>query len=59
VALAGTPDEVAEQAHALYAAGAARVEFGTPHGLDAREGLRLLGDAVLPALRARWGVARG
>ena len=38
VALAGTPDEVAEQAHALYAAGAARVEFGTPHGLDAREG---------------------
>jgi 5,10-methylenetetrahydromethanopterin reductase len=59
VAFAGTPDEVAEQADALYAAGAARVEFGTPHGLDAREGLKLLGEAVLPALRARWGVARG
>ena len=59
VALAGTPDEVAEQAHALYAAGAARVEFGTPHGLEAREGLRLLGEAVLPILRTRWDVARG
>jgi 5,10-methylenetetrahydromethanopterin reductase len=59
VAMAGTPDEVAEQAHALYAAGVSRVEFGTPHGLDAREGLRLLGDAVLPALRRTWDVARG
>ena len=59
VAMAGTPDEVAEQAHALYTAGVSRVEFGTPHGLDPREGLRLLGDAVLPALRREWDVARG
>ena len=58
VAMAGTPDEVAEQAHALYAAGVSRVEFGTPHGLDPREGLRLLGDAVLPALRRAGDVAR-
>jgi 5,10-methylenetetrahydromethanopterin reductase len=50
-AFAGTPDEVAGQAHALYAAGATRVEFGTPHGLTAAEGLRLLGEQVLPALR--------
>jgi len=59
VALAGTPDEVAAQADALYAAGVHRVEFGTPHGLDEAEGLRLLGDDVLPALRRRWGVGGG
>jgi 5,10-methylenetetrahydromethanopterin reductase len=57
VAMAGTPDDVAEQAHALYAAGVSRVEFGTPHGLDPREGLRLLGDAVLPALRRAGDLA--
>ena len=59
VALAGTPDDVAAQADTLYAAGVHRVEFGTPHGLDETEGLRLLGEAVLPALRRRWDVARG
>jgi 5,10-methylenetetrahydromethanopterin reductase len=59
VALAGTPDDVAAQADALYAAGLHRVEFGTPHGLDEAEGLRLLGEAVLPALRQRWDLARG
>jgi 5,10-methylenetetrahydromethanopterin reductase len=49
-AFAGTPDEVAAQAHSHFAAGAGRVEFGTPHGLSAQEGLRLLGTHVLPAL---------
>jgi 5,10-methylenetetrahydromethanopterin reductase len=49
-AFAGTPDEVAEHAAALFAQGAARVEFGTPHGLTPQEGLRLLGEKVLPAL---------
>jgi 5,10-methylenetetrahydromethanopterin reductase len=58
VALAGTPDEVAMQADALYAAGVQRVEFGTPHGLSEAEGLRLLGESVLPALRVKWGVGR-
>jgi 5,10-methylenetetrahydromethanopterin reductase len=58
VALAGTPDEVAMQADALYAAGVQRVEFGTPHGLSESEGLRLLGESVLPALRVKWGVGR-
>ena len=58
VALAGTPDDVAEQADALYAAGVARVEFGTPHGLDEKEGLRLLDESVLPVLRRRWEVGR-
>ena len=50
LAFAGTPDEVAEQAYRLFQAGAARVEFGTPHGLTEADGLRLLGEAVLPAL---------
>lgn len=59
IAFAGTPDEVTEQAHALYAAGVARVEFGAPHGLDEAEGMRLLGEAVVPALRRSWDVARG
>jgi 5,10-methylenetetrahydromethanopterin reductase len=59
VALAGTPDDVAMQADALYAAGVHRVEFGTPHGLSEAEGLRLLGEAVLPSLRVKWGVGRG
>jgi 5,10-methylenetetrahydromethanopterin reductase len=52
LAFAGTPEQVADQAAALYAAGAGRVEFGTPHGLTAEEGLRLLGTHVLPALRS-------
>jgi 5,10-methylenetetrahydromethanopterin reductase len=53
VAFAGTPAEVAEQAEALFAAGASRIEFGTPYGLTEESGLRLLGEAVLPALRER------
>ncbi len=37
-ALAGSPAEIVEHAQALYAAGACRVEFGTPHGLNAPHG---------------------
>ena len=51
-AFAGTPQEVADQAAALFAAGVSRVEFGTPHGLSTAQGLRLLGQEVLPRLRA-------
>lgn len=50
LAFAGTPAEVAQQAAELFEAGTNRVEFGTPHGLDSKEGLRLLGEQVLPAL---------
>ena len=53
LAFAGTPEEVAEQALALFEAGVGRVEFGTPHGLSTEEGLRLLGERVLPALRGQ------
>ena len=49
--LAGTPDDVAEHARRLFAAGASRVEFGTPHGVTDRHGVDLLGRAVLPRLR--------
>jgi 5,10-methylenetetrahydromethanopterin reductase len=49
-ALAGSPDEVLAHAQALYAAGARRVEFGTPHGLNPQAGIRLLGERVLPGL---------
>jgi len=51
-AFAGDASDFIRQADALFQAGAARVEFGTPHGLDARTGIRLLGEEVLPALRA-------
>jgi 5,10-methylenetetrahydromethanopterin reductase len=54
-AFAGTPKDVASQAIALFAAGADRVEFGTPHGLGANAGLQLLGERVLPMLRAACG----
>jgi 5,10-methylenetetrahydromethanopterin reductase len=49
-AFSGTPDQVAAQAQRLIDAGASRIEFGTPHGLDGRAGIDLLGRAVLPAL---------
>lgn len=52
-AFAGTPDDIAAQAAALFEAGAARVEFGTPHGLTDLGGVELLGSDVLPAL-AEW-----
>lgn len=50
-AFAGNPDDIIHQSEALFAAGATRIEFGTPHGVTAANGLRLLGQRVLPALR--------
>jgi 5,10-methylenetetrahydromethanopterin reductase len=47
---AGTPEQVAQQAARLYEAGASRVEFGTPHGLEPRRGVELLAARVLPEL---------
>ena len=52
LAFAGTAEDVARQAAALYEAGAARVEFGTPHGLTPRRGMELLAERVLPGLRS-------
>ncbi len=52
-AFAGSPDEVLAHTQMLYDAGAARVDFGTPHGLRAADGIELLGRRVLPGLRLR------
>lgn len=48
-AFAGTPNDLIAQAQSLFAAGASRVEFGTPHGLATQTGLTLLGTRVLSA----------
>ena len=50
-AFAGTPDAVADHAVEVLAAGAGRIEFGTPHGLTDDRGLELLGARVLPVIR--------
>jgi len=50
-AFAGTPAEVAAHAEAVLDAGAHRVDFGTPHGIDERHGVDLLCREVLPRLR--------
>ncbi len=49
---AGTPDDIASHAEELFDAGASRVEFGTPHGVDGVRGIELLGQRVLPRLHA-------
>ena len=49
-AFAGDPDDIAAQAQRLIDAGVDRIEFGTPHGADEAEGIRLLGREVLPRL---------
>ena len=51
-ALAGTPSEVAGRAASLLVAGAHRIDFGPPLGLEGPEaGAELLARQVLPALR--------
>jgi 5,10-methylenetetrahydromethanopterin reductase len=50
-AFSGDTDDLIKQAEALFDAGASRVEFGTPHGLIPSEGVRLIGERVIPALR--------
>jgi 5,10-methylenetetrahydromethanopterin reductase len=51
-AFAGSPDEIIGQVLNLFAAGADRIEFGTPHGLNPENRLALLGEIVLPAVHA-------
>ncbi|MEO9138663.1 MAG: LLM class flavin-dependent oxidoreductase [Jatrophihabitans sp.] len=50
-AFSGDPATVAEHALALMAAGASRIEFGTPHGRSDEHGIELLGTHVLPVLK--------
>jgi 5,10-methylenetetrahydromethanopterin reductase len=49
-AFAGTPAQVVLQAEAVLAAGARRVDFGTPHGEPERRGVELLCSEVAPRL---------
>ena len=51
LAFAGTPHDITRQVEDRARAGVSRVEFGTPHGLDSREGIRALGEQVLPSFR--------
>ncbi len=53
-AFSGSPPDLIEHSSRLFAAGAGRIEFGTPHGLRSEEGIRLLGERVIPALRGDW-----
>lgn len=50
-AFAGTPEQVAAHAEAVFAAGAGRIDFGTPHGVPEERGVELLCTQVLPRLR--------
>lgn len=56
-AFSGTPSDLLDQVHALADAGVSRVEFGTPHGLQAEIGIRLLGEQVIPQFPQ--GIAAG
>lgn len=50
-AFSGTPEQVAAQVNGIVDAGAARVELGTPHGVDERHGVELICERVLPLVR--------
>jgi 5,10-methylenetetrahydromethanopterin reductase len=51
-AFAGSAEQVASHAEAVFDAGAGRVDFGTPHGAPESRGVELLCTEVLPRLRA-------
>jgi 5,10-methylenetetrahydromethanopterin reductase len=50
-AFAGTPAQVVDHAETVFAAGAGRIDFGTPHGVPEPHGVELLCKHVLPRLR--------
>ncbi|NIV09762.1 MAG: LLM class flavin-dependent oxidoreductase [Aliifodinibius sp.] len=49
-AFAGSPNDLIRRVIDLFEAGASRVEFGTPHGINQEIGIRLLGEKVLPGI---------
>jgi len=51
-AFAGSPHDLVRQVESLVAAGATRIEFGTPLGPDPADAIRLLGEHVIPAFRS-------
>jgi 5,10-methylenetetrahydromethanopterin reductase len=53
--ISGEPGAIVERCMQLIAAGASHLSFGPPLGPERRAAVRLLGEAVLPALRhRRW-----
>ncbi|MCZ2857570.1 LLM class flavin-dependent oxidoreductase [Blastococcus sp. VKM Ac-2987] len=52
-AFSGSPEQVAVQAQRLIDAGAARIDFGTPQGLQDDTGIELIGSRVVPLLDRR------
>ncbi len=52
-AFSGSPEQVAAQAQQLIDAGADRIDFGTPHGLQDDTGIELIGSRVVPLLDRR------
>ncbi len=50
-AFAGAAHDIIRQVEMLAEAGVTRVEFGTPHGIKPADGVRLLGEQVLPHFR--------
>jgi 5,10-methylenetetrahydromethanopterin reductase len=54
LAFAGSPADVVRQVDDIVRAhaGVTRIEFGTPHGLDPLDGIRSLGEQVLPSFQS-------
>ncbi len=57
-AFAGSAEQVAAHAEAVFDAGAGRVDFGTPHGVPESRGVELLCTEVVPRLRSAVGADR-
>jgi 5,10-methylenetetrahydromethanopterin reductase len=55
-AFSGSAHDIIDHANRLFAAGASRIEFGTPHGLPSERGIQILGQQIIPALRGIWSV---
>ncbi len=51
-AFAGNAHDLIQHAEHIFAAGAQRIEFGTPHGLIPQNGIRIIGEKVIPALKS-------
>lgn len=51
LAFAGDPGDIIKQTGTIFAQGAKRVDFGSPHGINSMEGIDLLGKEVLPYFR--------
>ncbi|MFT5349381.1 MAG: 5,10-methylenetetrahydromethanopterin reductase, partial [Gammaproteobacteria bacterium] len=49
--LTGTPEDIIPQIEALIEAGATNITFGPPHGPNAMEAIKLLGEKVLPNIQ--------